>query len=119
MHALETQILKGVKPPLNAVFGRYLPHRQWGTCKKVRNRVGLTGIEPALPKELDPKSSASASSATAPRTRIPILPTECTGQHRWFQPVFKGSWKLFSNRRLTETSKSAGFALGNQSRKID
>ncbi len=28
--------------------------------------VGLTGIEPALPKELDPKSSASASSATAP-----------------------------------------------------
>lgn len=28
--------------------------------------IGLTGIEPALPKELDPKSSASASSATAP-----------------------------------------------------
>ena len=31
-----------------------------------RKQVGLTGIEPALPKELDPKSSASASSATAP-----------------------------------------------------
>ncbi len=36
------------------------------SSQKVRNRVGLTGIEPALPKELDPKSSASASSATAP-----------------------------------------------------
>ena len=31
-----------------------------------QKQVGLTGIEPALPKELDPKSSASASSATAP-----------------------------------------------------
>ena len=31
--------------------------------------MGLTGIEPALPKELDPKSSASASSATAPNSR--------------------------------------------------
>ncbi len=31
-----------------------------------KRKVGLTGIEPALRKELDPKSSASASSATAP-----------------------------------------------------
>src|SRR5690606_7090468 len=35
-----------------------------GTAEPIA--VGLTGIEPALPKELDPKSSASASSATAP-----------------------------------------------------
>ena len=74
MHALSPQILKGVKPPLNAVFGRNLPHRQWGTCKKVRNRVGLTGIEPALPKELDPKSSKSASSATARELAFQYLP---------------------------------------------
>lgn len=30
-------------------------------------QVGVTGIEPALPKKLDPKSSASASSATPPK----------------------------------------------------
>ncbi len=28
--------------------------------------MGMTGIEPALRKELDPKSSASASFATSP-----------------------------------------------------
>ena len=28
--------------------------------------VGMTGVEPALPKELEPKSSASANSATSP-----------------------------------------------------
>ncbi len=28
--------------------------------------VGTTGVEPALPKELEPKSSASANSATSP-----------------------------------------------------
>ena len=30
------------------------------------SEIGLTGVEPALPKKLEPKSSASASSATAP-----------------------------------------------------
>lgn len=30
-------------------------------------KIGLTGIEPALLSELDPKSSASASFATAPK----------------------------------------------------
>ena len=33
-------------------------------------KIGLTGIEPALIAELDPKSSASASSATAPSDRL-------------------------------------------------
>ncbi len=33
-----------------------------------RKKIGLTGIEPAHLAVLDPKSSASASSATAPRT---------------------------------------------------
>ena len=45
-------------------------HVSSNACRRrkalVSNTVGLTGIEPALPKELDPKSSASASSATAP-----------------------------------------------------
>ncbi len=31
-------------------------------------RVGMTGVEPALPKELEPKSSASANFATSPLT---------------------------------------------------
>ena len=43
----------------------------YGNCRLPNSgesgyQMGLTGIEPALPKELDPKSSASASSATAP-----------------------------------------------------
>ena len=33
-------------------------------------RIGLTGVEPALPKKLEPKSSASASSATAPGSEV-------------------------------------------------
>ncbi len=35
-----------------------------------KRRIGLTGIEPALLSKLDPKSSASASSATAPFNRL-------------------------------------------------
>jgi hypothetical protein len=39
--------------------------------------VRAEGLEPTLPKELDPKSSASANSATAPwcvRSRDPLIP---------------------------------------------
>ena len=32
--------------------------------------VGTTGVEPALPKELEPKSSASANSATSPYSSV-------------------------------------------------
>lgn len=35
--------------------------------QRLSSLIGLTGIEPALREELDPKSSASASSATAPK----------------------------------------------------
>ena len=42
--------------------------------------MGLTGIEPALPEELDPKSSASASSATAPTNSFGD-PSQRRGQH--------------------------------------
>lgn len=39
-----------------------------GEIHRTSPKVGLTGIEPALLSELEPKSSASASSATAPFT---------------------------------------------------
>lgn len=35
--------------------------------------VGMTGIEPALLAELDPKSSASASFATSPGSSLPAM----------------------------------------------
>lgn len=41
------------------------PMRQ-RTRRRQSRTIGPTGIEPAPPKRLDPKSSASASSATAP-----------------------------------------------------
>lgn len=38
-----------------------------------RERVGMTGLEPALLSELEPKSSASASFATSPTLYFTLL----------------------------------------------
>ncbi len=78
--------------------------------------MGLTGIEPALPKEQDPKSCASANSATAPsylclrnqnRYRIVLIETKhisyrdepflertyCNGEINFFKSSKKKSCK--------------------------
>ncbi len=56
-------------------------------------QVGVTGIEPAHLTVLDPKSSASASSATLPRT---------IGSISSGQELSSGNWDRFWRMRQTQ-----------------
>lgn len=60
----ETKVRHQESQPVSGVFG--LPVSGKTRSNREKKRVGMTGIEPALLAELDPKSSASASFATSP-----------------------------------------------------
>ena len=97
-------------------FDRYLPHRQWGTCKKVRNRVGLTELN--LHSRRNWIQIRRLPVPPQPRNSHSILPTECTGQHRWFQPVFKGKLSYSQSPATGSRNLLASWGI-NHGRLID